>query len=41
MIKIFIVKCDSCGKEINAEDTTFHRILGEDICNECHEVGDY
>jgi len=39
MIKIFIVECDSCGKEINAKDTTYHRVLDEDICNECYDEG--
>lgn len=39
MIQIFIVECDSCGKEINAKDTTYHRVLDEDICNECYDEG--
>lgn len=37
-IKIWIIECDRCGKEINAMDKVFYETADdEQICEDCHE----
>ena len=37
MIKVWIVICDRCGKEIDATKENFHEVLDEgQICTECY-----
>lgn len=38
MIKVWIVECDNCGKEIDATKETFMQGDNEELCNECYET---
>ena len=41
MIIEYKVKCDECGKIINAKEETFRQTENGDICNDCYrELGD-
>lgn len=37
MIKVWIVICDYCGKEINAIEEAFREVDGSQLCEECYQ----